>query len=104
MKKTKVLLITPPFTQPNTPYPATMQLTGFLEERGVDVCQFDLGISVFTEIFTQKTLKELFSEEIQKPKKKSKQINEIIKNQDYYLSNIDSVLILASIKTEQKNC
>jgi Radical SAM superfamily len=37
----KVLLVTPPLTQLNTPYPATAYLTGFLQSRGVDVVQAD---------------------------------------------------------------
>jgi radical SAM superfamily enzyme YgiQ (UPF0313 family) len=37
----KLLLVTPPMTQLNTPYPATAYLTGFLRSRGMDVVQAD---------------------------------------------------------------
>lgn len=37
----KVLLITPPMIQLNTPYPATAYLTGYLRSRGWDVAQAD---------------------------------------------------------------
>ena len=41
-----VLLLTPPFVQLNTPYPATPHLTGWLARQGVRVIQRDLSITV----------------------------------------------------------
>ena len=49
----KVLLITPPMVQINTPYPATPVLTGFLKERGVDAVQADLSLSVALALFSR---------------------------------------------------
>ena len=49
MKK-RLLLLTPPLLQPNCPYPATMHLTGYLEERGFDVHQRDLSIKVVLDV------------------------------------------------------
>ena len=46
----RLLLLTPPFVQTNTPYPATMHLTGFLKAHGVDVEQRDLSIKVTRDI------------------------------------------------------
>ena len=46
LNKQRILLLTPPLLQTNTPYPATMHLTGFLESKGVDVHQRDLSIKV----------------------------------------------------------
>jgi hypothetical protein len=43
-RKPKILLLTPPFVQLNTPYPATPTLTGFLRSRGYRVEQRDLSI------------------------------------------------------------
>ena len=51
--KTRILLLTPPLLQTNTPYPATMHLTGFLESRGFDVHQRDLSIKVVRDILTE---------------------------------------------------
>ena len=48
----KVLLVTPPFTQLNTPYPAMMYLKGFLNTKGVDSVQVDLSLEVILEIFS----------------------------------------------------
>ena len=51
--KTRILLLTPPLLQTNTPYPATMHLAGFLESRGFDVHQRDLSIKVVRDILLE---------------------------------------------------
>ncbi|WP_375237867.1 B12-binding domain-containing radical SAM protein [Aurantibacter sp.] len=56
-----LLLITPPFTQLNTPYPATAYLKGFLNTKNISTFQCDLGIEVILELFTKKTFSELFN-------------------------------------------
>lgn len=48
----KVLLVTPPLTQPNTPYPATSYLTGFLRTQGIDVVQADASILFLLELLS----------------------------------------------------
>ena len=53
VKKPRILLLTPPLLQTNTPYPATMHLTGFLESRGFDVHQCDLSIKVVRDILVE---------------------------------------------------
>jgi hypothetical protein len=60
--QTKLLLITPPFTQLNTPYPATSYLKGFLEGHQVSVSHCDLSIELFTSVFTSDFLVQLFKE------------------------------------------
>ena len=52
MKK-RLLLLTPPLLQTNTPYPATMHLTGYLKSRGCDVHQRDLSIKVVRDILLE---------------------------------------------------
>ena len=47
-----VLLMTPPMTQLNTPYPATVYLTGFLRSRGYSAVQRDPAIELFLEMMT----------------------------------------------------
>ena len=49
----RLLLLTPPLLQTNTPYPATMHLTGFLESRGADVHQRDLSIKVVRDVLLE---------------------------------------------------
>ena len=60
----KFLLITPPLTQLNTPYPATATLKGFLQEHGHDVAQADLGIELIDNIYTSDWLKN-YAKELQ---------------------------------------
>ena len=56
-----VLLITPPFTQLNTPYPATAYLKGFFNTKNIATVQADLGIEVTMELFSKQGLEKLFS-------------------------------------------
>ncbi len=55
-----LLLITPPFTQLNTPYPATAYIKGFLNTKNISSFQMDLGIEVIAELFSKQGFKELF--------------------------------------------
>lgn len=52
----KILLLTPPLTQTNTPYPATSVLTGHLRALGHEVRQGDLGIELLNKVFTKEFL------------------------------------------------
>lgn len=56
-----ILLLTPPFTQLNTPYPATVYLKGFLNSKKISSFQMDLGIEVIARVFSSQGLHELFS-------------------------------------------
>ncbi len=56
----QTLLITPPFSQLNTPYPATAYLKGFLDEKGVIVSQCDLSIELFSKVFTIDFIQKVF--------------------------------------------
>ncbi|MEQ9264743.1 MAG: radical SAM protein [Balneolaceae bacterium] len=60
--RTKLLLVTPPFTQLNTAYPATAYLKGFLEEHEISVSHCDLSIELFTSVFTSEFLSAIFQE------------------------------------------
>lgn len=52
----RVLLITPPLTQVNTPYPATAYLTGYLRARDYDVRQADVGLELVLRLFSRQGL------------------------------------------------
>lgn len=58
----KTLLITPPFTQLNTPYPATAYLSGFLQAKGKNTFQCDLSIELFNKVFTKSFISQVFQE------------------------------------------
>ena len=60
--KMKVLLITPPMTQLNTPYPATAYLIGFLKLHGYDAVQRDLAIDLILNILSRSGLESLFNQ------------------------------------------
>lgn len=55
----KVLLIIPPMTQVNTPYPATAYLTQYLRDINYDCHQRDLGLDLFLNIFSQSGLEKI---------------------------------------------
>src|SRR5437868_295842 len=58
----RVLLIIPPLTQLNTPYPSTAYLTGFLKSRGHSVTQADLGIEMVLGLFCRAGLTRAFAD------------------------------------------
>lgn len=58
----KLLLITPPFTQLNTPYPASAYLKGFLNTKNIESSQMDLGIEVILALFSKQGLAKMFDE------------------------------------------
>jgi radical SAM superfamily enzyme YgiQ (UPF0313 family) len=89
--KTKLFLITPPFTQLNTPYPATAYIKGFLNTINVESVQADLGIEVILKLFSKEGLKDLFeiATEIAEVSPNSKRI---VALQEDYIKTIDPVI------------
>jgi len=61
LNQSDLLLLTPPFTQLNTPYPATAYLKGFLNTKNISSFQADLGIEVILRLFSKKGLTEMFA-------------------------------------------
>ena len=57
MTSMKFLLITPPLTQLNTPYPATAVLKDWLQTQGYEAVQADLGIETVDRLFTASWLR-----------------------------------------------
>jgi radical SAM superfamily enzyme YgiQ (UPF0313 family) len=85
-----LLLITPPFVQLNTPYPATPCLQGFLRGKGFDVAQLDLGIACILELFSTDGLQKLF--DFAQNKKCSSNARKILQNKSEYIRHIDAVI------------
>lgn len=92
-----ILLITPPFTQLNTPYPATAYLKGFLKTKKINCIQSDLGLEVILELFSKNGLTELFAS-IPEAKKISKNAKHIISRHEEYIQVIDSVISFLQYK------
>jgi len=87
-----VLLITPPFTQLNTPYPATAYLKGFLNTRNISAFQADLGIEVTVALFSKKGLENLFARIDNQKQELSDNANRILALRDQYLQHIETVV------------
>jgi hypothetical protein len=91
-----LLLITPPFTQLNTPYPATAYIKGFLNTKSVSAFQMDLGIEVILELFSKNGLTDIFSSNYQLLTSNSQRISSL---QEEYVNTIDSVISFLQGKT-----
>ena len=87
-----LLLITPPFTQLNTPYPATAYLKGFLNTKGKSSFQMDLGIEVILQLFSKTGLQEIFDLALEKKSITSDNCHRIHALKEEYLKTIDSVI------------
>ena len=57
----KVITITPPVVQFNTPYPSGAYLTSFFKNEGLDAVWYDLNISFFYSVFSADGLRRLFA-------------------------------------------
>lgn len=55
----RILLITPPLTQLNTPYPATAYLKGLFATQGHEVRQLDLGIELADRVLSKEFLQSI---------------------------------------------
>jgi len=87
----RIFLFTPPFTQLNTPYPATAYLKGFLNVEGINCHQADLGIDVTLALFSKAGLTHLFTKA--NPKKlHSENSNRIYAMRHQYINCIDPVI------------
>lgn len=88
-----ILLLTPPFTQLNTPYPATAYIKGYLNTLGKTSFQADLGIKVILRIFSKKGLQKAFDriakQDISQLSSNSKRI---FKLRGEYIQTIDPVI------------
>jgi hypothetical protein len=84
-------LFTPPFTQLNTPYPATAYLKGFLNTKNISSFQADLGIEVTLALFSKAGLTELFAR-AQTTGEISSNASRIRSLQEDYITTIDAVI------------
>ena len=91
MKK-DLLLITPPFTQLNTPYPATTYLKGFLNTKNIGSFQMDLGIEVILNLFSKKTFSNLFDIAFETNQIKTENAQRIYTLKDNYLQPLNDII------------
>ncbi|APZ47297.1 radical SAM protein [Polaribacter reichenbachii] len=83
------LLITPPFTQLNTAYPATAYIKGFLESKNVKTTQMDLSIELFTAVFTKEFIDAVFK---QADLLGNKELPLVYNQREDYINKVDTVM------------
>ncbi|RYD51881.1 MAG: radical SAM protein [Sphingobacteriales bacterium] len=86
-----ILLITPPFTQLNTPYPATAYLKGFLQSRGIAAAQADLGLEVLLQLFSETGLEQAFQQAAAYPEPSPNALR-MLALKGHYLRTIEPVV------------
>ena len=73
----RLLLVTPPMIQLNTPYPATAYLTGFMRQHaaglGLTVCQADASLSLFLRLFSAPVVARMAEELRQRARSQRRQ-------------------------------
>ncbi|HRI00616.1 MAG TPA: radical SAM protein [Saprospiraceae bacterium] len=87
----EVLIVTPPFSQLNTPYPASPYLKGFFNTQSISSFQADLGLELFLKVFCAEGLEKCFAsiriEQIHEPK-----YRELFLCRSDYIASIDPVI------------
>ena len=88
----RILLLTPPLTQLNTPYPATAYIKGFLGGRGFAVTQADMGLQLVLRLFSVEGLKQVFAEIEAGEFDLSDNAQRMVRLQNRYLATITPVI------------
>jgi len=88
----KILFLLPPFTQPNTPYPSTAFLKGFLKTKNIPSRQADLGLEVLLHLFSSEGLTAMFSEIDLKNPGLTGNFSRILSLRQDYVLKIDPVI------------
>lgn len=87
----RVLLITPPMTQMNSPYPATPYLTAYLKSLKQEVRQMDLGLMVILKVLSKSGLARLRDELNKKPQSHDS-VQFFLETFEDYQNTIDPVI------------
>ena len=89
----RVLLLTAPMVQLNTPYPATAYLAGFLrlhaDELGLEIEQADPALELFLRLYCRDGLSRVLAG---LPRRASPPVASLRKNADRYLETVDAVV------------
>ena len=99
MASPTVLLLIPPLTQLNTPYPSTAYLTGFLQSRGITCEQADLGIEMVLRLFTRPGLTRAFNAMRDLNSDLPPEAIRMLASEQAYLDNIDAVIAFLQGRT-----
>ena len=82
-KSPKVLLVTPPLLQPNTPYAAMPALAGFVKSQGIHVVQTDLSLALVLELLSEKGV-DLAVRAARRMRRPSPEARFLLDNEDSY--------------------
>ncbi|MGL5773211.1 MAG: B12-binding domain-containing radical SAM protein [Bacteroidales bacterium] len=88
----RIWLVTPPFTQLNTPYPATAYIKGFFNGHQIPSFQSDLSLETMLRIFSRDGLTRLFDEVIRLDLTLSDFAASVLDYRDVYEDTIDRVI------------
>lgn len=91
-QQTDILFITPPFTQLNTPYPATAYLKGFFNTQSIHTKQIDLGIDVTLRLFSRDGFNDIFQLIDAYDFDLSENASRIVSLQNEYIKTIDDTI------------
>jgi radical SAM superfamily enzyme YgiQ (UPF0313 family) len=86
------LLLIPPLTQLNTPYPATAYLCGLLKQQGISFRQGDLGLDLVLRVFNREGFKQLFDAIEQGNFNLPQHLSDTLLRRDAYEATIDTVI------------
>ena len=92
MPTPSVLLLIPPLTQLNTPYPSTAYLTGFLRGRGIEASQADLGIEMVLRLFCRSGLQAVFEQVRERKDDVPGEARQMLAIEPAYLNAIEPVV------------
>ncbi|MCC6141941.1 MAG: radical SAM protein [Nitrospira sp.] len=92
MTAPRVLLLIPPLTQLNTPYPSTAYLTGFLQSQEIACEQADLGIEMVLRLFSHDGLRKIFHLVRHRQDRLPEQALAMLADEEAYLSTIETVV------------
>lgn len=100
----RILLLTPPMIQLNTPYPATPYLTGFLREQGYECYQADPAIELVCRLFSKNGLLRVY-EALQKKWPETGETSPasvcfFMKNFEKYRQTIEGVILFLQGKND----
>lgn len=84
-----ILLLLPPLTQLNTPYPSTTVLKGYLQSKGHTVSQADLGIELIHKVYSKAFLTKVFETA---PAKQQKKLIRIYNERETYINTVEVVI------------
>jgi len=96
--KPDILLITPPLTQLNTPYPGTAYLNYFLRSQGYLASQLDLGLDLILKLFSSSGLEQVFDYCEKSDRDMSWQARKTLALKSDYLFCVDAVILFLQNK------